>query len=305
MSQQLEVLNAKTGKLVASITGLSGSSTILQVKEAVHKQKKHLYPDRQAIKDQQKAKNCKDEATLASLNIKPEGGTVYVKDLGPQIGWSTVFLAEYAGPLAIYLWMYTRPWLFYGDDAALKPYFLCTHIAAGCYAAHYIKRLVETKFVHRFSHGTMPISSLFKNCSYYWGFTAYVAYHVNHPLFTAPCNVQIYCGLAAFTFCELGNLSIHWALRQLRPPGSKVRKIPFSTSNPFTWLFKLVSCPNYTYETGAWLSFAVMTQCIPAGLFMLAGFYQMAVWAKGKHRNYRQEFKDYPRGRVAILPYLL
>lgn len=31
-------------------------------------------------------------------------------------------------------------------------------------------------------------------------------------------------------------------------PGSKTRKIPYPTKNPFTWLFLLVSCPNYTYE---------------------------------------------------------
>mgnify|MGYP001211701114 FL=1 len=34
-----------------------------------------------------------------------------------------------------------------------------------------------------------------------------------------------------------------------------------------------------------------MTQCAPAGIFTLAGAYQMIVWALGKHRNYRTEFK--------------
>ena len=104
------------------------------------------------------------------------------------------------------------------------------------------------------------------------------------------------------------------------------RKIPYPTSNPFTGLFSLVSCPNYTYEIGAWVAFTIMTQCIPgnfyqflknsfiryatnflfvvAGLFTLAGAYQMTVWALGKHRNYRKEFKDYPR-RKAIFPFIL
>ena len=40
-------------------------------------------------------------------------------------------------------------------------------------------------------------------------------------------------------------------------------------------------------------------------LFGIAGFYQMAVWAGGKHRNYKKEFKDYPKGRRCILPFLL
>ena len=30
--------------------------------------------------------------------------------------------------------------------------------------------------------------------------------------------------------------------------GSKERKIPVPTENPFTGLFRFVSCPNYTYE---------------------------------------------------------
>lgn len=35
-------------------------------------------------------------------------------------------------------------------------------IAAACYSFHYIKRLLETVFVHRFSNATMPIMNLFK-----------------------------------------------------------------------------------------------------------------------------------------------
>lgn len=74
---------------------------------------------------------------------------------------------------------------------------LCS-IAAACYTIHYAKRLYETVFVHRFSHSTMPIMNLFKNCGYYWGFTAYVAYHVCHPLYTSPSQLQVYLGLAGF-----------------------------------------------------------------------------------------------------------
>lgn len=46
-----------------------------------------------------------------------------------------------------------------------------------------------------------------------------------------------------------------WARVSLTFPsclsGSKTRKIPYPTKNPFTWLFLLVSCPNYTYEVRA------------------------------------------------------
>lgn len=155
------------------------------------------------------------------------------------------------------------------------------------------------------------------------------------------------------------------------PLGSKTRKIPYPTKNPFTWIFLLVSCPNYTYEVtrepiccvdildrnrsikphdilihtnfskgcifsnerdrtsvsqtplaallwfacvtplslllqlGAWLGFTLMTQCLPVAFFTLVGFIQMTVWAKGKHRSYLKEFRDYPPLRSPILPFIL
>jgi len=45
--------------------------------------------------------------------------------------------------------------------------------------------------------------------------------------------------------------------------GTKERRIPQATSNPFTALFHFVSCPNYTYEVGSWLSFSFMSQSLP------------------------------------------
>lgn len=301
---QVEVLSASGLKPICVLSDLSSSSTIKEVKAGVAKNKKSLYPDRQSIRLEAKGKTLKDDDTLQSLGVK-NNGKLYLKDLGPQIGWTTVFLAEYAGPLVIYLYVYQRPWIFYGDLAANTPIHLTTHLAAACYTLHYAKRLFETVFIHRFSHATMPILNLFKNCSYYWLFTAYVAYHVNHPQFTSPSPLQAFIGLGGFLLSELGNLSIHIALRDLRPPGTKERKIPYPTANPLTKLFNFVSCPNYTYEFYSWFFFTVMTQCLPAGLFAAAGLYQMSVWALGKHRNYKKEFPNYPKRRKAILPFIL
>lgn len=50
------------------------------------------------------------------LGLK-NGSKLYIKDLGPQIGWSTVFMAEYAGPLFVYLLFYARPSFIYGAAA--------------------------------------------------------------------------------------------------------------------------------------------------------------------------------------------
>lgn len=286
---------------------LRSKSTILDVKKEYQKKNPKYYITRQAFKVDPKGKALKDDETLGSLGLSGKKGTLYFKDLGPQIGWTTVFLSEYAGPLAIYLVFYTRPAIIYGAAAASEPRAQVVNIACACFSFHYIKRLLETVFIHRFSNATMPISNLFKNCSYYWGFAAFISYFINHPLYTVPTfgDKQIFGGLAGFIIGELGNFSVHVAFRNMRPAGTRTRKIPVPDSNPLTQLFNLVSCPNYTYEVIAWISFSVMTQCLPAALFTTCGFYQMAVWALGKHRNYKKEFKDYPRSRRGIVPFLL
>ncbi|PIO38864.1 hypothetical protein AB205_0156690 [Aquarana catesbeiana] len=94
-----------------------------------------------------------------------------------------VFLTEYAGPLIIYLLFYFRVPFIYGPKYDfITSRHSVVHLACICHSFHYIKRLLETLFVHRFSHGTMPLRNIFK-------------------------------------FCQLGNFSIHIALRNLRPAG--------------------------------------------------------------------------------------
>lgn len=58
-------------------------------------------------------------------------------------------------------------------------------------------------------------------------------------------------------------------------------------------------------QLGSWVGFTVMTQCAPVAFFTLVAFIQMTVWAKGKHRSYLKEFRDYPTLRSSILPFIL
>ena len=300
---EIEILSCRTSKPLARLTGQPGSATIGEIKKCVGRTNaKFADVNRQELRAEAKGKGLKDEATLESVGLIGGPAVLYLKDRGLQISWTTVFLAEYAGPLFVYLLFYFRPSFIYGAKTSQMTD--TAHIAAGAWTFHYVKRLLETVFVHRFSNATMPITNLFKNCSYYWGFAAYIAYHVNHPLYTSPCSTQVISCLVLFLACETGNFSVHLMLRNLRPAGTRERKIPYPDSNPLTQLQSLVSCPNYTYEVMAWMSFTVMTQCLPAGLFTLAGAYQMTIWALGKHRNYKKEFTNYPR-RKAIFPLII
>jgi hypothetical protein len=59
----------------------------------------------------------RDEDTLESLGLNT-GAMLYFKDRGLQIGWTTVFLTEYAGPLFVYLWFYRSE----GDNCHISHY---------------------------------------------------------------------------------------------------------------------------------------------------------------------------------------
>lgn len=87
------------------------------LKAKVHQLNKKLNPNRQSIRLESRGKQLNDSVTLSSVNLQ-SGSKVYVKDLGPQVSWSGVFLCEYAGPLIVYLWVYQRPWIFYGTTNA-------------------------------------------------------------------------------------------------------------------------------------------------------------------------------------------
>lgn len=125
---------------------------------------------------------------------------------------------------------------------------------------HYIKRELETLFVHRFSNDTMPFFNLFKNCAHYWFIFGFInMYFFLHPDYTAPSwatPAHYYIIAALFVLFEFMNLMTHIALKNLRRPGTTERGIPKG------WGFGLVSCANYFWESLCWLMFAIQAQSV-------------------------------------------
>merc|ERR1711871_66422 len=173
--------------------------------------------------------------------------------------------------------------------------------------AHFLKREFETFFVHKFSRPTMPLSNLFKNCTYYWSFGAIIGYPLCSPHYTssiAPAAATVQVGLAVFIVSELCNFYCHIILASLRPSsGSDVRPIPTG------FLFNYVSCPNYTFEVLSWIGFSIMTGLIWSWLFTAVGALQMTEWALKKHKLYKNDPNtgdQYKKlGRKAIIPFVL
>jgi very-long-chain enoyl-CoA reductase len=285
---------------------LQSGATSTDLNSAIHKMHPKYYADRQRLYRPAKEAGARPVA-LKHDDALADGEGLLFKDLGPQILWKTVFIVEYLGPLLLYPLFYSQPAWIYGDAVSTVQTSWAEEVQLSALVAwtfHYAKREVETLFVHRFSHATMPIANIFKNCTYYWGFAAFVSYFINHPLYTPPSEDLAYTGMVMFYFMEVGNLSCHLALRALRPAGTRLRAIPTGG------LFNYVTCPNYTYEILAWVGFNLMTCTVAGFLFMCAGAFQMFIWAAGKHRNYKVEFngkdgKDcYPINRKIIVPFI-
>lgn len=234
--------------------------------------------------------------------------TIHAKDLGPQLGWRTVYLIEYAGPIAAHLGLYFFQNAVYGETFApsflQKAFFYANLI-------HYVKRELETLFVHRFSNGTMPAFNVFKNSFHYWilggllpAYFVYApaSYEAAHPwIFNtswpfAWTRGQIIALLLLWLFSEIANANAHLILRNLRPEGSTRRAIPYGFG------FDTVSCPNYYFESLGWLIQTLIVQNWSLVLFWVVGTVQMGIWAKQKHARYKRDFPDYPKDRKAFIP---
>eukprot|EP01083_Nonionella_stella_P157506 511401_1 len=290
---------SRNGSDMGVFRNLKESDTVEDLKVAFYRRFRKYAPERQWFTvGQGNARKQLKEGTLGSNGLTGEV-TVTFKDLGAQIGWRTVFLVEYFGPLLMHAIPYYYPQLVYGVATPKRIY--VQQVAFVLVMIHYLKREFETMFIHRFSHGTMPMRNIFKNSAHYWLVGGcLISYFLYHPLYTNPgfdkLTVNIFAGL--FMFFEVGNFFAHVTLRNLRKPGSKERGIPQGG------LFAFVSCANYSYEIAAWTVFAVLSKTLTAWIFVLISAAQMGAWAAKKHRTYRKEFKDYPPRRKALIPFI-
>jgi very-long-chain enoyl-CoA reductase len=151
----------------------------------------------------------------------------------------------------------------------------------------------------------MPFFNVFKNSFHYHILSgvllAYFTYGPSLSLTSQASDrsgLSFYVPILLFIFSQLSNLSTHITLRNLRPPGSTVRKIPFGYG--FDW----VSCPNYLFESLVWVAFALLTRTYASLLFLAVSVGQMYLWSVKKHKAYKKEFSNYPKNRKIFIPYI-
>lgn len=218
---------------------------------------------------------------------------IILKDFGTQVDWRLVYIVEYLGPLLIF------PCFYFG---LTKPN-LAQKMGLIMGIFHFLKRILESIFVHKFSRETMPIKNLFINIFYYW-----VLFGVScgYSLFNRNYSNSIFNNYGYVYFClfylfEYMNFKCHMLQKKAKMESQGQYKIL-----PGIYGFQYVSCANYFWEFLSWLVFSLFTNLPNFYIFTFCGLYVMTKWAKEKHSNFKMLFgNDYPKERKAILPFLI
>ncbi|CAG8433809.1 12498_t:CDS:10 [Ambispora gerdemannii] len=230
-------ITSRSGKSQKSLITLDvpSDAKVDQLKREIHKKLPKYYPERQRLTFDNK---LLEDKTLAEYGIR-DGDTVLFKDLGVQIGWRTVFLIEYIGPLILHP-------IFY-------------YFSTGIYGKS-------------FEHSEMQTGL---NLAYW----VYGPWNARGTVGAEREKWYIWTCVGVWTWAQLSNLSAHITLRNLRPPGTRVRKIPYGYG------FELVSCPNYFFELVAWAAIVALTKSGAALSFLVIAGGIMYLWAPNTNNN--------------------
>ncbi|XP_037002525.1 3-oxo-5-alpha-steroid 4-dehydrogenase 2 isoform X2 [Artibeus jamaicensis] len=156
--------------------------------------------------------------------------------------------------------------------------------------------------VHYFHRGRpFPIRLLFKGSVFCMGNgllqSYYLTYCADYP---AEWYTDLRFILGVFLFILGMGINIHsdYILCQLRKPGEIIYKIPQGG------LFTYVSGANFLGEIIEWIGFALATWSLPALAFAFFSLCFLGLRAFHHHRFYHKIFKDYPKFRKALIPFI-
>ncbi|WVQ66107.1 uncharacterized protein L199_004285 [Kwoniella botswanensis] len=286
--------------------------TIKDVKIAIQAKFPKFVPNRQRLvfpspsptSTSDKPLPLTDESKPLSSYGVGDGSKLKLKDLGPQVNYRTLYLMEYIGPLILNPLLLKFSTLVWGQ----YEYSALQTTVRNLLMIHFLKRFLESAFVHSFSRASAPLKFVFRNCLHYWGVSGIlIGLTLYRPGYSAEAlkgtiydNPNWIKGWAVFFLVtELLNLNTHLHLRSLRQPPGQPRKYPTGLG------FGLAVCANYWFEIAGIVALVIMTGGdIGTIVYGYLGTSMMKVWADQKYARYKKEFdpKVFPGKRYKLFP---
>ncbi|RCV09566.1 hypothetical protein SETIT_2G039800v2 [Setaria italica] len=234
----------------------------------------------------------------ANLRYSKFGGRAKKGAGGGGGGGGALLLPSRVGMLVIY-----APAL----AAALASFFVPgavegarARILAAAVAVHFLKRVLEVLFVHRYS-GSMPLGTalLISSCYLFNGMAMIYVQHLSHGL-PEPAVDLLYPGVLAFAVGIAGNFYHHHLLSRLRADGGDKGHYKI----PRGGLFELVTCPHYLFEIIGFFGFAMISQTAYALVVAVGTAAYLAGRSYTTRKWYAAKFEEFPARVRALVPYV-
>ncbi|XP_007936995.1 3-oxo-5-alpha-steroid 4-dehydrogenase 2 [Orycteropus afer afer] len=239
-------------------------------------------------------------ASLAALGVvvlyfgQPAGYGKYSESLLPvgarlpaRAAWFLQELPSFVVPVGI---LAQQPSSLFGTPGTVLLGFFC---------AHYFHRTFIYSFLIR--GRPFPIIFLLRGFIFCFGNGLlqgyYLIYCAEYPYewFT---DVRFSLGVFLFIIGMGINIHSDYILCQLRKPGETTYRIPQGG------LFTYVSGANFFGEITEWIGYALATWSFPGLAFAFFSFCFLGLRAFHHHRFYLRMFKDYPKSRKALIPFV-
>jgi len=173
---------------------------------------------------------------------------------------------------------------------------------SGLWLFHYFNRTFIFPFRLRTKGKMMPLLIVFSAIFFNFfnaGLNGY--YLANFEVYTNQnfTDWNFILGLTLFVFGFISNQISDSILINLRKPGETEYKIPKG------FLFNYISCPNHFSEFIQWGGFALIAWNLPATTFLIWTAANLFPRAIEHHKWYKKRFKNYPKNRKAVIPWVI
>jgi len=173
--------------------------------------------------------------------------------------------------------------------------------AVGLFILHYFQRTFIFPLLIRGGKPTpmIPFVMAILFCSINgWLQTAHLMKF--NDLVTGPWS-QLRIAIGTCVFLTGMSINIHsdHVLRNLRKSGDTGYKIPRGG------MFEYVSGANFFGEVVEWFGFAILCYSLPSIAFAFFTLFNIGPRACQHHKWYKEKFDDYPKNRMALIPFIL